>query len=348
MCVWVCLIIYIALVDIIINKSNVKDKNKCFLIIAGIGIIFIMGSRSYLIGTNDIKVYYNFYDYISSIPFKDIFKYNIYGFECGYVVLNKIFSYIFSNPQAIIYVEASICILGTEYFIYKNSQKSFDSLIYFICLGSMMFALSGFRQTIAMSICLVSVEFVKQKKLIPFLLCIMLACSFHQTAIVFIISYFLINKDFKMQHVSILIGIMIFVFAFKNQIISFANYILGRNYGGYIGSAYNGISYVIVYLIIIIMAIITKKEHNNINKIGINMTFLSFVFFTLGYYVEIAQRISWYFLYGNIIALPNLYMLSKDKDRKMIRGFFIILAIIIYLYRFSNNLYTDYHFFWQN
>lgn len=52
-----CLLIYIIIVDIIINKLKIKDKRKDFLIFSGIGIVFIMKSCNYLIGNSDIKVY---------------------------------------------------------------------------------------------------------------------------------------------------------------------------------------------------------------------------------------------------------------------------------------------------
>ena len=348
MIVWISLIIYVFLINIIISKIKVKDKNKWFLIFAGLGVIFIMGSRSHLTGVPDINVYYNYYDYISNIAFKDIFKYNPYGFEVGYILLNKVFSLFLHNPQTILYLEAFICVSCTSYFIYKNSQKMFDSLIYFICFGCMMFALSGFRQAIAMSICLVSIEFIKKKKFIPFFILVLIACTFHQTAVIFFVSYFVINSDFKIEHISALALFFILVIGFNDKIIFIANNVFNRHYEGYTGSAFNGIMYVIIDLLIIAMAIITKKNNNNKNKIGINMTVLSLIFFVSGYFVEISQRISWYFLYGTIIALPNLYTLIENKrNQEVVRFLFLIFAILLFIYRFSNNQYSNYEFFWS-
>ena len=348
MFVWISLIIYVFFINIIMSKIKIKNKNKYFLIFAGIGIIFIMGSRNHLTGVSDINVYYNYYDYISSISFKDIFQCNPYGFELGYVLLNKVSSLFFHNPQTILYLEAFICVLCTSYFIYKNSQKMFDSLMYFMCFGCMMFALSGFRQAIAMSICLVSIEFIKQKKILPFSILVLIACMFHQTALIFFISYFLINSDFKIKHISVLILFLLLVIVFNNEIIFIANNVFNRHYEGYIGSSFNGIMYVIIDLLIIVMAIITKNENNNRNKIGINMTILSLIFFILGYFVEISQRISWYFLYGTIVALPNLYTLIENKrNQEVVRLLFLIFAIILFIYRFSNNQYSNYEFFWN-
>lgn len=346
--VWINMLIYITIVYLIVSIFKVKNKNKWFLIFAGIGIIFVMGSRKHLGGVNDVEIYYNYYKYITNVPLKSIFINDPYQFEYGYILFNKLLSLISQNPQTILYAEATVCVSCVSYFIYKNSKKTFDSIIYFICLGSMMFMLSGFRQSIAMSICLISVEFIKEKKLIPFLICILLAYSFHQSAIIFLISYFIINSNFKLKHNLFLISIFMVVLLFNEQIILIANRLFNRNYSGYVGSSFNGIMYIVIYIIIILMSLITKKENNNDNKISLNMTILSSIFFVFGYFIEISQRISWYYLFGVSSALPNIYSLvSNKKSALIIRVMFLTLAIAIFVHRFSNNVYSEYIFFWE-
>lgn len=111
---------------------------------------------------------------------------------------------------------------------------------------------------------------------------------------------------------------------------------------------FNGLMYIVVDVLILGMAIISKTKNVNKSRIGINMTILSFLFFLIGYSSEIVQRISWYYLYGNIIALPSLYEITKQKKyQNIVRFSFIALAILIYYYRFSNNLYTNYLFYWE-
>lgn len=230
MIIWVGLIIYFFIINLIVNKLKIKNKKIAFLVLAGLGTIFVMGTRSSTLGTGDVKTYYDYYKYIINIPFDNLVNRNIYGFEIGYVYLNKFFSIFFTNPQAILYIEASICVICVSIFIYNNSNKVFDSFIYFICLGSFMFALSGFRQAIAMSICLLSIEFVKRKKIVPFIGVIILASLIHKTAYIFIFSYFIINNEFNVKNIVVTMVISILALMFQNQLISIGNQVFDRNY----------------------------------------------------------------------------------------------------------------------
>ena len=63
--VWISLLIYVTIVYFLTNILKIKNKNKWFLIFVGIGIIFVMGSRKYIGGINDVVIYYNYYNYNS-------------------------------------------------------------------------------------------------------------------------------------------------------------------------------------------------------------------------------------------------------------------------------------------
>ena len=343
--IWGLLLIYIFILKIIIGKIDTEKKVNIFLLFSWIGITLVLGLRyPYLQKETDLQIYYNYFNSVSNISWNKIFEfYNSSNFEIGYILLNKLLSCLIKWPQFIIIFEAAFCSFCTIYFIKKNSKDAFISILLYLSMGMMTFQLTAFRQAIAIGICLLSIELIKKHHFVRFLLMVLRATSIHKTAIVFIISYFLINKDFKISHIFIsCIGIFI-VSLFANNIITIGNNILNRNYNTYIGNSYGGIVNIIIYLLTIITGLCLKNK--NENKIGINMTIIGLTLYCLRYIVLVVERISFYFTAGAIISIPNEIILLKDKKKYILIT--EIVLVILYFYRLSYSDYGQYIFFWN-
>ena len=57
----------------------------------------------------------------------------------------------------------------------------FMSILGFMSFGLMQFYLTGFRQSIAIAICLLALEMAEKRKLLSFIVFLALAISIHQT-----------------------------------------------------------------------------------------------------------------------------------------------------------------------
>ena len=194
MAVLLGLLLYITIIKLFMRKLDSNKKKKTFLLLSGIGIVLVMGCRypEYKHVT-DLKAYYDYYRIIGQLDWSNIF--GVYSFEPGYAILNKFLSIFISWPQFILFFEGAFCVFCTSYFIYKNTDEVYDSLFLYITMGLFSFHLTSFRQSIAMSICLLSVELIKKRKFVPFLILVFLASTIHRTAILFIFAYFFINND---------------------------------------------------------------------------------------------------------------------------------------------------------
>lgn len=346
MIVWLLLICFLVELKIIIDVLNVKDMNKIYLIFASIAIIFLMGARSTNYPrVNDVSVYVYFYKLTRRLSWKFLLSKEIYNFELGFVFLNKIVSTVFPFPQALFFAEAIIVISCLSYFIYKNSSEPMDSLIFFMSFGLLRFSLTGIRQSIAMSICLLSIEFIKKKRLLPFIIIVLFAMLFHKSAFVFFIVYPIINKRINYKHILGMLFIMIILFLVSDKLIYVANVFLGRDY--YTGLTEDGIGNILIHIFTIIMFILFRRQ-NEETTIGFNMSILSFYCYILSYFVlGTLQRISWYFYFGIIITIPNLYPIHDMKKRLVVRILFILISVFLMYHRFKDGIYDDYEFFWQ-
>ena len=77
---------------------------------------------------------------------------------------------------------------------------------------------------------------------------------------------------------------------------------------------------------------------------------VSLIIYILRYFVNFAERISFYYQFAFIILLPNLVESIEDKNtKKFIRLAVVVLSCALFGYRCIRggpNMY--YYFFWQN
>ncbi len=351
MIIWIIVILVLLLLNILLNIFKFKDIKKKYIILSSIVIIFFIGSRSVRYPRiSDMDIYYNFYKIVSKIPISNILLYKYNNFETGYIIFNKLLTIFFDSPQTIIYIEAIICVISFSIYIYKNSEKPMDSYIFFVAFGLLRFTLTGFRQSIAMSICLLSIEFIKKRKLIPFILMIFLASTFHKTALLFLPSYFLLNNEINLRNIFRYLIFFFVVFIFNNIIVELANTLFRRNYysGNYESS---GIGFIFTFVFVLFLFLLSKKNgYKQVcskYKIELNLTIISFLLFIFSYFMpSIVQRISWYYYYGLATAIPNLYP-KNSKSLLLCRIIFILIGIVLIIHRFSDPVYRNYIFFWQ-
>ncbi len=345
MLVWFLLILYLFILKLLFNPINQKQNIKRFLIWAGIGITLIMGFRypGYEI-VYDLNVYYNFYKKAAESTLDMLLK-NA-QFEPGFVIFNYVFAHLVSWTQFVLILEAFICVGAACYFIYKNSDEPFLGVLFYITIGTMSFQLTGFRQAIAMSICLISTEFIKKNKFIPFVLMVLLAFSFHKTAIVFVISYFIAKRGTSvLQNMISFIGIPCGVF-FAQSITRFGNDIFGMNYSGYKGSIIGGIVPILIFTGTVVLWLLNKDDSGK--KIFFNILIIGLAIYLMRYTTLAFERISFYFTSVLLVVLPDAIMKFKDiRTRQFLYIYAAGLSILLFIYRLNSAEWANYRFYWQ-
>ena len=164
----------------------------------------------------------------------------------------------------------------------------------YVTLGLYTFMVQGLRQAIAMSICLFSIEFVKKRKFIPFFLVVFLASTYHKTAIVFAVIYFLygIKMDFKGYTCGILGAVA--AIGLGPVWVRIANEQFDREYEGIVEEG--GFVATAIYLIILFVAIVFGRE----KKADKNFSFFFYLTSNALAPITITSKIN----NTNIIAAP--------------------------------------------
>ena len=274
--------------------------------------------------------------------------YNPELYEIGFQFFVYVLSRVFNNAQWLIVISSAIYVSAVCYFIYKNSNDIAMSLVMYVTLDLMTFQMQGMRQAIAMSLCLFAYECAKNKKLIPFILLCILAAMMHRTALIFFIVYPLVKFKYNYGFIAITLVSSIVVLLLSNRITALGNWIFGENYssiaesGGYVA--------VLIYVLILSCYIASSKhlKDDKDSVILFYVVFIGFVFFLLRYTgVRMAERISFYFVFGQIALLPKILNLFKGKEKALIKATVYVLMISLFAYRLMHSNLVPYDFFWN-
>lgn len=347
MSVWIGMVFYIILLRIIFKDFNNKKLQKIFLILSSISIIFVMGSRYANISlSGDLNNYYRLFYNASRMSFSTLFE--VYNMEWGYIVFNKLLAICIPWTQIIIYVEAVICVYVISRFIYNNCDDPFMGIILYISHGLMIFQLTGFRQAIAMSICLFSVEFIKGRNPLKFFIAIAFASTFHSTAIVFSIMYIIGNNKINLKNIVKYCILFILFIVIAPELLKFGSNITGSDYtkDGFKGNLLGPLINIIIYIIAILLFYKGNKRSKDLWKF--NMTFICLIIYTLRFISIPFERIAFYFAPGAIVALIDGIINIKHKKRREIIYIGILFgSILLFLYRVYSTIGTNYRFFFS-
>ena len=197
----------------LISKRAISGK-KIYIVLVTIILIIIAGLRSTRVGA-DTDMYRKLYGYIAGTnSFLNGYLLRS-GVEIGYFILEFVVSRFFPF-QVFLFITAAISIIPIMIVIYRYSRNMFMSLFFYITYGYFSFAMGGIRQACAIGICMIAFIISREKKLIPFIITVAIATSFHISAVLFLPVYWLNSIKKKKIIVFAYIVLLGLAFLFKN------------------------------------------------------------------------------------------------------------------------------------
>ena len=355
----------IILARYIIFIEGFAYKKIFFLIFSGLIIVLVFSARN--AETNigsDLNNYYRLY--IRAIQSSSLTEFlNSNPFEKGYLLINWLLSRIIKWPQFILFFQAAFCIGITFRFIYKHSDDWLMSVLGFMSFGVMQFYLTGFRQSIAISICLIALEMAEKRKLLKFVLLVALAASIHQTAIIFFVVYILVNIPITKITIIIETALVLVSAQFVPRIIALGNDVFEKDYtGGFGGNSMGGLINVVIAISVLGLMYLqlnldvekdlyidNKLKRNRVDlpeKGRINFEIMPILllgtgFYCLRYQALVLERISLYFTPTLFILFPQVinHMFSV-RSRKLLRIIALFGMVFLSYWRLRNVSYSTF------
>ena len=306
------------------SKSKFVSK-VCYII--SFMISFLPAALRYGIGTDYFYTYVPYFKWINS----GVREYS----EVGFNFLNKFIGFFTTDYKWLFFITSFIILLFIYKAIWDNSEDVLQSVLLIYVGQSYFYSMNMVRQAIAISIVLYSYKFLKDKKYIKLLICIVCASLFHSSALV-LIPIFTIS----MLNISILKKIIIFIILFVLQPVFYKALILllgYTKYGWYYaeGLFKESISILLVLQNIIILLLdfyyqkIYSKKITKEYKILSNINFIGVCLMILSYNIPLVFRVIRYCTIFQILLIPKLLNLSDNDVNKKIFGscLFLFLAV---------------------
>lgn len=265
--------------------------------------------------------------------------------EIGFLLYEKVIS-VFTDNYTVYFIITAIILFGVlGRFAYKYSGNPYIFLFLFITLGTYQFYLTGLRQALAMTICLLAFDFIVSKKFWKFVFTVAVGYFFHKSAIVFLIAYPLCNVK-KMSNSIALYGVTTVGLAVSFTVFSgFVNRLLGYNYG--VEETGNGLIFLTLVLIFTVYGLLNInkiKDSTSVSQPIMHMSLITVMFWFLRLISRTMERPSYYFIIGFYAFAALAYKYGKGKEAYLINVGIIVISLALFIYR---NVGITFRFFWS-
>lgn len=276
--------------------------------------------------------------------------------EIGYVVFNKVVSLVSRNPQFFLAV-AALTVSALIYPTYRRLCVDTSLTIVLFCfLSTFVMMFSGIRQMLAVGLGFVAYELTRRKKLVFFILTVLLTMSFHTSAFMLIVMYPLYHARITKKWFYVGIPVLLLLFVGNEQVFSALALILEQytEYDTEI-SATGAYTVLILFCAFIAFAYLVPDERQmDEETIGFrNFLLMSLVIQMFAPLHSLAMRMNYYYIIFIPLLLPKIVEArSKRWNQVAIAGRHIMVVFFV-LYFFYNansggNLNVfPYHFFWE-
>ena len=263
------------------------------------------------------------------------------------------------------------------YYTFRKEGYLFPFLAFMIMTGAFLGWMSVIRQTLVWCLFVYAVPFIKQKKIVPYMICVAIGFTFHKTALLLVPLYFIFKsgKDFlkniPLQLVLLFGSLLLSGISVWNQYLKNIDLIL--NFIG-LGDRYQNIDSILaldeeyvygprtwlIFLLNFILVLYSKKIKNSFPDSSItifyNLYFIGTCINLLLVGNHALQRPFLYFINMNIIVFSYLLVyLWKNGGRSLLHISIFLLIIVSQFINFGATIYlgdqermkATYHFWWE-
>lgn len=338
---------------VFLPRLGLKKVKWIQFILVCTGLFLILALRSQSMGVDlghgSTAGYLDAYRAIARAPWGKVLKGTWLNYEKGYVIFNKLISYLCKGRQCLLICSAAVSIIPIV-LVYRWYSEQFEfSVVIYMALTCFLVTFSGLRQACAIGICFSAVPFIRKRKFIPFLLIVLLATTFHKSAILFLPGYlaYAINIKKKIRWITLLIIVLVFVF--RVSLFEVLSPILKDNA---VMDNNGALTLFLVFVVIYIFCDLLgpdEKEHSGL----MNLFLIAISAQAFGSVYNTAGRVGYYYMPFLGLLLPKtLKNLARGNTKYFITWFLVAVFVAYGLYALysSGDSFAEaypYLFFWQ-
>lgn len=322
--------------------THYKRTDRKYLSLCLFVIFLVVGGLRYEVGSDWGLYVGNFQNYTSGAwTFKDALHQHLYAVI---VYLIKLFT---SNNSIYIFLIFTAAFSIKFGVMKRYSASLYFSLLFYLVSVFIVFDINGMRQGLALSLVMLSLHFVMQRKLPFYLLCVAIAVLIHGSAIIFLPFYWLAHLTLTMRQrvLYTVVGIALAI-PFSWLLLHYGESLVAPISTHYAekmhvyAHSYRygtpvylwGLSSLRKLMVWGVIFYLARDNRNSLNNALLNAYSLSLiVFFLFSFSTEVASRMSFYYACFEIILIPNILFSERFRSSIVVT---IITSAIVLLYFF--------------
>lgn len=292
---------------------------------------------------SDVNVYMERYNSLKGVTFSQMFhsfsiiRTDSLGMEWGYCLICWFFANLGLHFQIFLAIESAFCIFCIYNFIDRNSVNLPLSIVLIVGFGLVDYMYVIVRQTMALGFLLLSVESIKKRNILVFLILVFIATLMHRTAILFLVvfplSYLPITR-LTVSIFSVASLLLIPLYPLVEKVVLRRLMAAFTKEGYMVGTAFEfgELIIVIVMIIVFLMVFFDQKKATDVRERTVFWAFMiALPLHAVACYVPILSRVStlMYMPFAGV-AIPNL--LETNENKKLVRIFEVLIFLAALAY----------------
>ncbi len=313
-----------------------KKRGVAFLSIFFIGLFLLLSLRSMDVGT-DLKNYKIMFDSFSEMSWVEIFTKD---YEVGYALLNKLVAAFHGSFHAVLVIIAFITVFPF-WFLYKE-ESDYPILIMALVLSVFPFSMlfSGLRQMIAIALVVPAYLATRKRNFLSFILIVILAYLFHQSAIAILALYPIYHIKVKPSWMLLIVPTVLVVLIFNQQIFKLIISLVNERYADSYGEIKDTGSYTMIVLFSVFLAfcfIAPDEKKIDRETQGLRSILVFILFLQLFAPVSsIFMRINYYFIVLIPLLIPKIIKCAKHEYKGLMQVANLVMSVFFIVYFFVN------------
>lgn len=280
-----------------------------------------------------------------------------FGLEYAYVLLNKVVSVISDSEQTLFAIAALISVIPM-YLLYKEDCDYVPlKILIFVNLSMFPMLFSGIRQAIAVSVGIIAYFYVRKKRLLLFLVAVVIAFLFHRSAFVLLALYPVCRVRLRKKHLWFVVPIIAAVFVFNRQIFSILTLFVADYFGNVAMTQTGAYTIILLFALFSVFSFVIPEE-SELDDETISLRNVLLLATCLQFFAplhSIAMRMNYYFIVLIPVLVPRIIVCAKQNMKQLAQIANIVMCVFFFVYFFftaysgSNPLNMfPYTFFWEN
>ena len=292
------------------ERNPSRKKDLIFLMVCSLAMLIISSVRALTVGI-DTTSYVNYFQSLEGQPLSFVFSAeNHFLKEPGYALFNFLLSRISVHPMVLLAGISLLILILRAIFIWRYSSSVWISVFIFVSYGFFCYSICTYRQEIAISIALFALPQLQKKRLIPYLLILLLAATFHISVLFLIPAYLFAYLPINSIMLSLYGVVTVVGILFSEWFLTWFTQYVYKSYtldNAYTQSRSVNTAFIPVLTMIGVLILAKKiQEYKPENKVLIHFICCAGCLFILTVKHFIFQRVALLFIPVTLLLLPEL------------------------------------------